>query len=543
MTRAALGAVADRPFFALRPAPFAALAGVLGILSVAHVLLRTSTHGGAMGADAVSYMSTAANLLGGHGMQDFRGTGLLPWPPLFPVLVAAVGALGIEPLEAGRILNATALGLVVLVSGLWLRRRLSSAALAAGVATVVATSYPLAYHASHLNSEAPFILFVLLALVALERCLQSSENRRAFAAAVLCSMLAVMTRYAGVALILAGALVLLAQGQLPPRRRLARASAYAAASALPLGAWTARNWVLFGQWKRTGPNLSDYGAADLLEQLFRAPVRAILPWDAPAWAAWIPWAAALVLACACVWAAVLRSRKGRAPANATPAWPFGAFAVVYLLFLLFTVSRFSGIGLDQRFLLVAYVPFLLSGACLFDQFVLPAARRRSARTGRALAGTVVAACVVAIVLGVRDNVRTTREALQEGFLGRTYNAASWDESETIQFLKAHSAGTRVYANRFGLLHAVLALKQGENVRGKYLTLPKAEEALHELEGTFGVAWFKQDGEEGYAYDHRAVAAMTGAEVLADFRDGVVLRVPGRRAPPPNEPGGRLDGRP
>lgn len=524
-------AAPSRARSALAPTPFGVFVGLLAVASVAHVLVRTSTYGGAMGGDAVSYMSTAANLVDGHGLQDFRGATLFAWPPLFPVLTAAVGALGLDPLTAGRILNATALGCVVLVSGFWLRRAVSSAAVAAAAATVVATSYPLAFHASHLNSELTFILFVLLALVALGRCLQH-ESRPALATAIFCSMLAVMTRYAGVALVLSGALVLLGQARLRPRERLVRASAYAVASLLPLGAWTARNWLSFGQWKRTGPNLGDYAPADLLGQLFQAPARAILPWHAPGWAVWIPWAAVLFLSFACAWAAVLTSRRGEGFSDAASAWPFGAFGVVYLLFLLFTVSRFSDLGLDQRFLLVAYVPFVLCGTCLFDRFLLAEARHRSARAGRTLEGMAVAACAAAVFLGIRDNFRTTREALREGFYGRSYNVASWDESETVQFLKSNPADTRIYANRFGLLHAALALKQGKNVRGMYPTLPKDEDALHRLAGRFDVVWFKQDSEEGFEYDHRTVAAMPGAEVLADLRDGVVIRVSGPRTRPP-----------
>lgn len=525
---------------ALAPTPFGVFVGLLTVASVAHVLVRTSTYGGAMGGDAVSYMSTAANLVDGHGLQDFRGATLFAWPPLFPVLTAAVGALGLDSLTASRILNAMALGCVVLVSGFWLRRAVSSAALAAAAATVLATSYPLAFHASHLNSELTFILFVLLALVALGRCLQHGESRPALAAAIFCSMLAVMTRYAGVALVLSGALVLLGQARLRPRERLVRALVYAVASVLPLVAWTARNWLFFGQWKRSGPNLGAYAPADLLAQLFQAPARAILPWDAPGWAVWIPWAAALFLAFACIRAAVLKSRRGEDVSDAAPAWPFGAFAVVYLLFLLLTVSRFSDLGLDQRFLLVAYVPFVLCGTCLFDRFLLAEARSRSARAGRVSEGLVVLFCVLGIVLGIRDNFHTTRAALREGFYGRSYNVASWDESETVRFLKTRPADMRIYANRFGLLHAVLALKQGKNVRGMYPTLPKSEDALNGLAGPFDVVWFKQDSEEGYEYDHRAVAAMPGAEVLADLRDGVVLRIFGPRARPPEGSGGPLE---
>lgn len=539
MTRSNAGPAKPLP----RPAPiapspgWAAFAGLLAVASVAQVLVRTSTHGGAIGPDAVSYMSTAASLIGGHGLQDFRGVELFAWPPLFPVLVAGVGWPGLEPLLAGRLLNAAAFGLVVLASALWLGRNLGSRLLAAGVATLLAASYPLAHHASYLESEPTFILFTVLALAALGRCLRAGAGRRWLAAAVVFSMAAATTRYAGVALVLAGALVLLLQPALRLRARLGRALSYAAASLLPLAAWTARNVLLFGQWKRTGPNLGGHSLLDLPGQLFRAPVLAILPEGAPGWAAWVPWASAAALVSAGVWAWRARGADGLL-AGMRPAWPFGAFGIVYLLFLLATVSRFTAEGMNQRFLLVAFVPLLLFGACVLDRLLRIDARGALAHVKHGGGALAAAGLVLGIVLGVRDNAQATAKALREGFYKRTYNVALWEQSETIRFLKANPAETPVYANRMGLLHAVLALKPGDHVRGKYLTLPRSRDALHAMDGGFHAVWFKFDGDGGYEYDHRAIAAMPDASLVAELADGVVVRVGGGDGPPPSRSGGR-----
>ncbi len=501
----------------------AAFACLLAAASAGHVLVRTSTYGSAIGPDAVSYMSTAANLVDGHGLQDFRGVKLFPWPPLFPALVALASSPGLEPLAAGRLLNAAAFGLVVLVSALWLRRALRSTLLATGVATLLAASYPLGHHASYLQSEPTFILFTLLALVAMDRCRQSGTDRRALVAAVMWSAAAAMTRYAGVALVLAGALVLLEQPALRLRARVARTLAYGVASLLPLAAWTARNLIQFGQWKRTGPNLGGLPLADLLGQLFQAPVLAIFPGGAPGWAAALPWAAAAVLASAGIWAWRAK-RDDETIAALGHAWPFGVFGAVYLLFLLATVTRFTGEGMDPRFMLVAYVPFVLAGACVLDGLLSVDARGWRAPAKRCAGALVGTGLVLGIVLGVRDNARATAKALREGFYGRTYNVALWKGSETIGFLEANPTTEPVYANRTGILHAVLALESGDNVRGKYLTLPKGRNALEALPGSFHAAWLKLDGDDGYEYDYRAIAALPGAELVADFADGAVIRV-------------------
>ena len=82
--------------------PFALLIVVLAGLGTAHILVRTATYGAAITEDSVYFFSTALNFLAGEGWRGFAGEPLTLWPPLFPLLLAAGGWVGIDPLEAGR---------------------------------------------------------------------------------------------------------------------------------------------------------------------------------------------------------------------------------------------------------------------------------------------------------------------------------------------------------------------------------------------------------------------------------------------------------
>ena len=182
---------------------------VMAVLGAAHVLVRTSTYGAALTGDAVSYLSSAENLMAGKGLQDFRGVGLLQWPPLFPLILAAVGLAGIEPLDAARLVNVTACGLIILVSGLWLRRSLRSPLLAMGAVLALSTSYPLGYFSSFIITEAIFVLFTLLALMQMETFSSRTVRWRHLVLAALFTALAALTRYAGIAVIVTGIFMLL----------------------------------------------------------------------------------------------------------------------------------------------------------------------------------------------------------------------------------------------------------------------------------------------------------------------------------------------
>lgn len=132
---------------------------------------------------------------------------------------------------------------------------------------------------------------------------------------------------------------------------------------------------------------------------------------------------------------------------------------------------------------------------------------------------------------VARDLRLTADALESGYFGNAYNMPYWEESETIKSLGAIPKGARVYCNRYGLLHAVLALKTRTPVRGQYPTLPASLKKVNDLirsieEGTDEVyiVRLKFDGGPGYDFDDLDLRLLQGVTVTADLSDGVIFRI-------------------
>ena len=513
---------------AMPPWPLLALAA----LGVTHILVRTASHGAAIGADSVTYLSTVENLLAGHGLQDFRGHSPPQWPWLFPLLVAAVAASAdVEAAAAARLINAAAFGAIILLAGTWFRRAIPSRPLAAGATLVVATSHHLSHSASYVMTEATFIAFTLFAIMRMDAMRTGRMGHTALAVAALGAGLAAATRYAGVAVILTGALLLLWAREYTLGDRLRRAAAYVALAAAPLGAMLTHNRLVHGVLER--PRLAPAtgeSVLDALQDIAGVMAQAAVPGSAPDWLAPMLWLAAGVLACCVV---ALRTRptwawlKGWAGDGAM--LPAVTFTWVYLGFILATVPRFSAatIGEAPRYLLPLQVPLLLMATLALHRLMrLPTAGRRT--VAKWTAATIVGFSVLASVIATAGaGAMRTVVALRSGYFGKSYNTAYWRGAETIRYLREHPVDTQVLANRFGLLHAALALGRGAKERGKYRSLPPDADTLARRlaaapDGAL-VVWL-HDGDNGYGYDDRHLRSLPNLSVVAELADGLVFRV-------------------
>ena len=527
------------------------LAGTLALLTTVHMLVRTSVYGAGIDVDSVFYISIAANLLAGQGFQDFVGNALHPWPPLFPLLLAAVGFVAeIEPQDAARFINAAAFGLTVLATAAWLSRTVASRLLVLGATLAVATSPYLGHCASTVWTEAPFVLFSLLALMQLDSFQNHRQTRTSLALAILFAALAATTRYAGVAVVATGTLLLLVRpgrllmrpGRLlvgPGRCFVAKvgpAAAFAGISLLPLAATALRNRLLLGAWDtpRGDPELGQ-SAVESLRQIVVLAQRAVAPADGPEWLAPVLWTSAVLLLVACV--ATVAASVGRRSSgllrNVGPARMLCAYCLVYTIFIVAAVSTGrawdmpGGPGLSARFLIPLYVPALMIAAVAVDRW-LGLRTAGWATWGKGIvAGVMIVGGAGSVAIGARTSFDHTLQALESGHRGKLFNTAYWDESETIRYLRENPVDVPVHANsRFGLLHAVLAQKSGDHVIGKYRGLPKELERLKERIESGRLAyfvWFKFDAEVGYEYDEQDLRSLPGATVAAELTDGVVFR--------------------
>lgn len=374
---------------------------VLAVPAVAGVvaLVAATGKGVYVSPDAVFYVGTARNLVDGHGFTP--PPGLPPvqhFPPLLTLLLAGIGKLGPDPLTAARVVNVLAYGGIVLLVGLVVRARTDSVYAGVVAAVLTACAVDLLTYSGSALSEPLFVLLGVVGLVALA----AHVDRPRGAVLVLAGGLvaaACLTRYVGVALVVAGF------GYLLTRRRVVDGLVFGAVAVVPLAAWLAWSsgrggdrslaWHLFG--------------ADYLGQAARPLARWVVPWPRPP--------VGLVLALALVVAGVVLARRGTPVAAGRSSLDrlLAAFAVAYLAVLLAdrTLADVTG-RLDARFLLPLHVVAIL--------LAVPALHRRKG------AGVAVAVALVQLVGAVSWTVGglTDRSIARRG-----YTAAALERSTLL----------------------------------------------------------------------------------------------------------------
>ena len=532
--------------------PFALLIVVLAGLGTAHILVRTAAYGGGGHYDSVRFLSTAMNFLAGEGWRDFWGFPMVDWPPLFPLLLAALGWVGIEPQAAGRWINATAFGLTILAAGGYLRSNLRSQWLAVVATATLAASLPLSKLASHFFTDSLFVLLTLLALIQLTSFLNRRMDAPLWWAAGF-TALAALTRYPGVVLIGTGVLLLL------PRARLKQTLGFGAISSMPLLGVLAHNWAVpghqtratgnalsaglgqivkvFGEWvvRATGrPNASGQSLSEGLSQtvnVFREWV--VPPPNAPDGVAYLLWlaVAAVGLAGATVVLHTTQMRNddsGRSRAShfhLGPAIPFGGFALAYSIFMVAVVPFTVEQGIDSRYLLPVYVPLLLAAVFLLDRFlsIEAAGWRVAVRYG--LASLILLGALSHTGLSAHRNLRITARALEDGYSGFwADNTAFWQPSETLNYIRTNHMDGRIYSN-----DPFLAWSEEKIAApGKYRMIPHGKskrKGWTEIEAGAYIVWFDRlHNPRGLRYDSFDFRLLPDVETVAELADGVVLRV-------------------
>ncbi len=497
------------------------------VLGAAYILVRTSTYGAAIGADSVTYLSLAANLTVGAGWQDFRGMELLPWPPLFPLLLAAFVWVGADLLNAGRMVGAIAFGLIILVSGWWLRRVLNSRILVIGATAAVMMSYPLSHISSFILTEPIFILFTLLALVSLESFLNRRARWPSLIAGAGFTALAAVTRYPGVAVMFTGVLLLTLRRDASLGARLRDGATYASISSVPLAAVLAYNWRVFGMvTHRTYIPKAGQSVADSLGRIIEVFSRGIVPLPVPDWAAYLLWTAGISAgALVCIHSRC--QEAGRPIRRLGPGLPFATFSTVYLIFMVVALP-WSNDVINPRYLVPLVVPLMLVATFLLDRFLSIRTMGWRSAGKWAVAWLVLVGGLVHVGMEIQMSLKLTAQGLKSGYIGNTFNTLDWKNSETVRYLKANPAEARMYCNVYGVLHYMLAIQTGMHVRGKYPTLPHELDVLLQRikngwEDAY-IVWLKRDGYDVYEFDDRDLRVLPGIERVADLSDGVIFRL-------------------
>ena len=513
------------------------LIALIAGLGTAHILVRTATYGAAVLADSTAYLSTALNFLAGEGWRDFTGTPLVVWAPLFPLLLAAGGWVGIDPLEVGRWINAIAFGLTILAAGLYLRSNLRARGLAQAATGALAVSLPLSEFAASFMTESLFVLLTLLALMQLASFLQRG-GRTPLLWAAICTALAALTRYPGVFLISTGVLLLLVRRAPPLAIRLKHAVVFGAVSSLPLAVVLTRNWAVSGTlagwrstlagWRRgSGQSLSE--SLSQVAEIFREWV---IPPNAPDGFSHFLWTTAGLVVMGGVVVVVLgrgfgMGGKDREGTDRTalpllglgPAVPFGVFALAYLGFIIAVAPLMLYHNIFSRYLLPVYVPLLLTAVLLLDRFLSLETTGRMAAAKWGLASLVLLGGLVHTGFSARENLRITARAYVAGFLDNSYNVAYWQHSPTLKYIKTNPIDGRIYTN----YKPIAWFWDRTAAPRKYRLPPLAQDMRRWIKKGTGahIVWF---WEFSQGEDILDIRLLPGVETVAELADGVVFRV-------------------
>lgn len=555
----------------LRPGGFTLFVVGAAALGTGLVLARQVGYGVGLSWDSVNYIGVARNLLAGEGFVELTGRVYALWAPLYPLALAAGGAVGIDPQAGAGPLNAAAFGAAVIVSGLWLRDRLESRYLAVGGVLGIALSLPMAWAASFALATMALSLFTLLALIHAERFL-AKGRKRALVWAGAFSALAWLTHYTGAALPVAVAGLILLRPGVPFGAKARQCVVYGLISAAPMALWALSVLVRTGEFtanrlpiRYSVPELGWETAVSISKWAFvNLFVESRYGEDAR-WALASLLAACALLAFSAATARLLaraaldRKRGEDVWARWGALFTFGGFALTFFgMYLTALTLGSSWDGIQDRHLIPAYLPLLIAAIAAMDKFFISNPEEgvsRGASVASAgpffawtpLSKRFFAGAALTLWLGLSLALAPTaiREANAYGVA--TYERPRFADSDTLAYVLENGISGDVYTND---VHAVYAhtRRQAPLLRAFELYYPRdpvtqdidvVYHVPHELplqrksmlsgEGA-RVVWFH--GLEKRAYDAADLRATRGLKLAAELADGAVFVVESAHDPLP-----------
>jgi hypothetical protein len=493
-----------------------ALALLLPLLGMIALGLMTR-HGIGTSPDSVQYIRTARDLIAADGGQAGPRAGA-QFAPLYSLLLAGAGAVGVDPMDGARWLNVIVFGLNIAIVGLIVQRttRNTGWLWALGSVFVLGSMPVLSVHVAAL-SEPVFLLFGLVGLYWLGRYL---ENRRrgVLVAAAIAVSLAFLARYAGAAWVLAGGLAILAWGPRPLLRRAGDAALFGVLSSMPMLVWLVQNAAAGGS--ATGRELLFHpiGKAHLWQALYTTSGWILIPASAPnsvRLAVWLAAAVALI--------AVVVSRSTARPPMPRPVAVLAVFIGCYLAFVVASISLFdANTPLDDRILLPVFAASVVVALYLVDAAWPRLEGRPVLRYGAAGAIAIFTAAHVA------NGVAVAAATYESGW---GLSSRQWQASPTVARARALPIGVPVFSNAPEILYLhtgrlaqpipkkVLLMTQQPNAA----FAAQLAEMRHVLSRSCGVVvYFRNLAGQKAAPSERELAQRLSLRITAEARDGAVL---------------------
>lgn len=221
---------------------------LLSVFGMALVYLVTFRFGPGLSTDGARYLATAQSLIEGKGFYDYLNQPLTQFPPLYSIFIAGISILTrLDVFAAAQDLNILTFGLVIWLTGYFFYRVFPNDPLFHYMGSAIfATSLSLLLMASNILSDLLFLAFTLAFLIAATNMLERGTTRSIVVLGSIAGLSA-FQRYAGLALIITGVVLLLYLYRKNLVKGLVTAGLFGALSALPI-----LLWVYFHNYLPTG---------------------------------------------------------------------------------------------------------------------------------------------------------------------------------------------------------------------------------------------------------------------------------------------------
>ena len=503
------------------------LSAIGGAVTVA---LITTPYGIGLSPDSAAYIAGARSILGELSYLGRNGEPLTTFPPGFSMALALFAHAGLDLQTAARVLNTAVLFFTILLSGLWLERRVCHAAIAATGIIVVALARSTIYVLSFAWSDGLFILLTLMGLYLLDRYSALSSDRYLMLSALAIAG-ATVTRYAGISILPTAAIFLFITHRSGVGTRARAVVIFLAFASAPLAGWLVRNWIVAGNLTGFRPAAA-VGVADALAEALGAigswfvPVRLFPPS--------VVGAAVLAATFACMsYIAVLALRSRPTNQRLLTMLLLSIFSLSYTVLMVYSRSAVALDPIDHRYMAPIAVPLLMLLILGLDEIRCRMAARpfSNSWTRRLLPVTVVAS---AILLLTALSVRSAKQSIARVNAAPVYGAGgygspTYQESHALAWLRANPPQGPLITNDPSAAYLLADVKSQLSPRRHPYQSAEPTSDLADLamavahNGPASLLWLAAS-EEDFLYAPDELAQLFRVEVIRQFEDGALYRV-------------------
>ncbi len=412
---------------------------IAAVAGMVIIYFFTRFNGIGISPDSVTYISTARNLTAGRGLNTFYGTPLVDFPFFYPSFLALISVITrLDTMQFGAVLNEILFGTLLYVSGCLMNAFLPAPKWMKGIVLSCLVMSPCLLEVySMIWSETLFLLLVLI-FIALQYRYSKFHSVTILMALGAVAAIAGITRYAGVALMGTGGILILFDRNLLNRKKAKHLLLFSAISMSLLLLNLLRNSLIEGSFTGnrqkgiTPLSQNVYFFGSVIGEWFPLPP---LNHDFILIAGWVP---LLVLIATLVWILARGMKKLSVEKIAI------VFAAVYSLFMILssTFSRYEQI--NSRLLAAIFIPLLWMGTAVLMTLI-------GKSSGRNRYIWVLIAIAAAAFLQYKQwtaDFETYDGVKDAGIPG--YTETPWTASPTVVYLEHHpelfSQGRRVYSN-------------------------------------------------------------------------------------------------